>query len=84
MIHDAQDGGAGRTVWEIGGLGIARPVFVIAETAANALAWVRQAAEADLPAATATDRGGADRTEIALWKDETRLPPSGGAGGSAP
>lgn len=91
MIHDAGDGG--RSVWKVTGL-TATPLHVIAANAANALAWARRATEAggvavatNVPTVAATFAGSADRTEIALWGDETRLASDDGGdppGGSAP
>lgn len=73
MIHDAQDGGSGRHVWRLRLPGIPA-LYVIAETGEAALGWLRQQApDADLSSVTFTDEGSADRTEIALWRDESRL-----------
>lgn len=74
MIHDALDGTSGRTVWRLRLRGIPS-VYVIAATGDAAIRWFQeQAPDADLSAMTAEDHGSADRTEIALWRDETRLP----------
>lgn len=80
MIHDAQDGTSGRAVWEIR-LPSFMPghMLVIAASADAATDWFRRycaglGENPDLTALTVTDRGSADRTEIGLWRDETRLP----------
>jgi hypothetical protein len=83
MIHDSGDGG--RTVWEIAHPDLPRHVFVIAASASAALDWLaRMQPGIDLERATTGDRGSADRTEIALWRDDTRLPGTAPGGGSAP
>ena len=75
MIYDAQDGTSGRRVWQLDGLD--RPIYVIAATEAAARAWLEDvAAGTTLPPITATDRGSADRTEVTVWRDETRLDPT--------
>jgi hypothetical protein len=75
VIHDAQDGTTGRTVWAVMHPDFARPVHVIAQSADVAVAYVvARIDRLDPDLCTTTDRGSADRTEIALWRDETRLP----------
>jgi hypothetical protein len=77
MIHDAQDGTSGRHVWRITGPALGTTMFVIAHTPDAAMRWLRTAAVLDAGTElTATDVGSADRTEVALWRDETRLDPT--------
>lgn len=70
MIHDAGDGTTGRRVWRIG---TTPPVHVIAATEQAARTWHWVETGKDLGATEVTDMGPADRTELYLWRDETRL-----------
>lgn len=73
MIHDCLDGTSGRRVWQLARRGY-DDLYVIAATEAKALAWLASlAGETQGVPVTVTDRGSADRTEVGLWHDETRL-----------
>lgn len=71
QIFDAQDGG--RIVFRCTTPALPEPVHVIAVNAPAATAWLERLAGHPLPELTATDAGSADRTEIGLWHDASRL-----------
>lgn len=76
MIRDAADGTTGRRVWRLSIPGVPA-TYVIAATEQAARDWFAgQTPGFTQDLVTVTDEGSADRTEIALWRDETRLPPN--------
>lgn len=74
MMYDAGDGTTGRRVWRVTIPGHQGHAFVIAATADAARGWLDGQYEGAVPDGVKIDDcGSADRTEIAVWKDETRL-----------
>lgn len=73
MIHDSLDGTTGRRVFTFA---LHPPLHVIAANEASARAWLASVVEpgVEIPLDLGcTDRGTADRTEISVWRDESRL-----------
>lgn len=77
MIHDAGDGTIGRNVWQITPARGGPVVYVIAANARAAADWYRTLVDpSEINEIVVQDRGSADRTEVLVWRDETRLDPT--------